>query len=245
MSVPPRADSLASRLAGIHAAIAEAATRAHRDPAGVRIVAVTKGVGVDRIREALALGLRTLGENRIQEALGKIEALRQNAPEWHLVGHLQSNKARQAAEHFAMIETIDSVRLVEALAGRARVPLDVLIEVNVAEEAHKTGARPAEVDAIVQAITMSGRLRLLGLMAIGPLLGGPQAARPIFRRLRSLRDDLRQRSSLELPELSIGMTDDFRVAVEEGATMLRLGRALFASSPDLGAANLGPGAPLK
>ena len=245
MSVQARADSLASRLAGVHAAIAEAAARAHRDPAGVRIVAVTKGVGVDRIRDALALGLRTLGENRIQEALPKIEALRQSAPEWHLVGHLQTNKARQAAEHFAMIESIDSLRLVEALTARARAPLDVLIEVNVAEEPQKTGARPADVDAIVQAITASGRLRLLGLMAIGLLQGGPEAARPVFRRLRSLRDGLRQRVSLELPELSMGMTDDFQVAVEEGASMLRLGRALFASSPDLGAANLGPGAPLK
>jgi PLP dependent protein len=235
--------SIAARLDGVRAAIAQAADRAGREPDSVRIVAVTKGVTLEPIREALALGLRTLGENRVQEALAKIEALAAQSPEWHLVGHLQTNKARQAAEHFSMIESVDSVRLVEALAARARRPLEVLIEVNVAEEPQKTGARRADVDAIVRAITESGPLRLQGLMTIGPLEGGLEAARPVFKRLRTIRDDLRQRFSLELPELSMGMSGDYPAAVEEGATMLRLGRVLFAASQDRGEASLGPGAP--
>ena len=246
MSRPAPDGSIAARLSAVKAAIAQAAERVGRDPGSVRIVAVTKGVGLEPIREALALGLRTLGENRVQEALAKIEALADESPEWHLVGHLQSNKARQAAERFSMVQSIDSVHLVEALAARAQRPLDVLIEVNAGEEPRKTGARPAEIDAIMRAITASPRLRLLGLMAIGPLQGGPEAARPVFRRLRSIRDDLRQRFSLELPELSMGMSEDFPVAVEEGASMLRLGRVLFAASPDRVQASLGPGAlPLK
>jgi len=246
LSRPAPDGSIAARLSAVKAAIAQAAERVGRDPGSVRIVAVTKGVGLEPIREALALGLRTLGENRVQEALAKIEALADESPQWHLVGHLQSNKARQAAERFSMVQSIDSVHLVEALAARAQRPLDVLIEVNAGEEPRKTGARPAEVDAIVRAITASPRLRLLGLMAIGPLQGGPEAARPVFRRLRSIRDDLRQRFSLELPELSMGMSEDFPVAVEEGASMLRLGRVLFAASPDRVQASLGPGAlPLK
>ena len=246
MSRPAPDGSIAARLSAVKAAIARAAERVRRDPGSVRIVAVTKGVGLEPIREALALGLRTLGENRVQEALAKIEALADESPQWHLVGHLQSNKARQAAELFSMVQSIDSVHLVEALAARAQRPLDVLIEVNAGEEPRKTGARPAEVDAIVQAITASPRLRLLGLMAIGPLQGGAEAARPVFRRLGSIRDDLRQRFSLELPELSMGMSEDFPVAVEEGASMLRLGRVLFAASPDRVQASLGPGAlPLK
>ena len=246
MSRPAPDGSIAARLSAVKAAIAQAAERVGRDPGSVRIVAVTKGVGLEPIREALALGLRTLGENRVQEALAKIEALADESPQWHLVGHLQSNKARQAAELFSMVQSIDSVHLVEALAARAQRPLDVLIEVNAGEEPRKTGAPPAEVDAIVRAITASPRLRLLGLMAIGPLQGGAEAARPVFRRLRSIRDDLRQRFSLELPELSMGMSEDFPVAVEEGASMLRLGRVLFAASPDRVQASLGPGAlPLK
>lgn len=238
-----RTASIAERLTGVRAAIAEAAERGRREPDSVRIVAVTKGVSLESIQEALALGLRTLGENRVPEALAKIEALAAQSPEWHLVGHLQTNKARQAAEHFRMIESVDSVRLVEALATRAPRPLEVLIEVNLAEEPQKTGARPADVDAIVRAITGSRPLRLRGLMTIGPLQGGPEAARPVFKRLRSLREELRQRFSLELPELSMGMSEDFPVAVEEGATMLRLGRVLFAASLDRGEASLGPGAP--
>jgi PLP dependent protein len=235
-------DPIEGRLEVIRAAIAVAAQRGLRDPATVRIVAVTKGVPVERLRVALALGLRTLGENRVQEALPKIKALKAPAPEWHFIGHLQTNKARQVAEHFAMVQSIDSIRLVAALEERVTASMDVLIEVNAAEETGKTGALPKAVDAIVTAVLASGRLRLKGLMTIAPMQGGADAARPVFRRLRVMRDDLRHRFSLDLPELSMGMSDDFPVAVEEGASMLRLGRALFASSPDRGAVNLGSGA---
>ena len=194
MSRPAPDGSIAARLSAVKAAIAQAAERVGRDPGSVRIVAVTKGVGLEPIREALALGLRTLGENRVQEALAKIEALADESPQWHLVGHLQSNKARQAAERFSMVQSIDSVHLVEALAARAQRPLDVLIEVNAGEEPRKTGARPAEVDAIVRAITASPRLRLLGLMAIGPLQGGPEAVRLGRHVSHDLGEDERRRA---------------------------------------------------
>jgi pyridoxal phosphate enzyme (YggS family) len=233
----------------VRAEIADACARAGRSPEEVSLVGVSKTHPPEAVAAAVRAGLRDVGENRVQEAASKIPAVRQLldvAPTWHLVGHLQTNKARQAVESFSMIESVDSVRLVEALSARARRRLEVLIEVNLTGEASKTGAPPDEVEAIVRAIGGSRNLRLQGLMAIGPLKGGPEAARPVFRRLRSMRDDLRQRFSLELPELSMGMSEDYPVGVEEGASMLRLGRVLFAASLDRGEASLHRGAsPLK
>jgi PLP dependent protein len=214
------------RLERVREAIAAAAARAGRDPADVRIVAVTKGVEVDRIREAIALGLRTLGENRVQEAMLKIDALRAERCEWHLIGHLQTNKAR-FADAFQLVQSVDSLRLVQALEQRLSRRLDVLVEVNVALDPQKTGAMPADVDAIMVAILRGEHLRCRGLMTIAPIDAPPPAVRTVFRRLRELRDELEHRHDLPLPELSMGMTDDFQLAVEERATMLRLGRALF------------------
>jgi PLP dependent protein len=219
--------SLRDKLETIRQTIARSAARAGRDPGEVTIVAVTKTFPVARIREAMALGLRIFGENRVQEAIPKINEIGTEAVSWHLIGHLQSNKAKWIEGRFSMVESVDSVGIVEALGRRLQSPLDVLIEVNVGEEAQKTGALPADLPAIAAAVTGQPQLRLQGLMTIAPLTPDPEKARPAFRRLRALRDETAQRLSMPLPILSMGMTDDYAVAVEEGATMLRLGRALF------------------
>lgn len=219
--------SVAVNLERVRSRVRKSAERSHRDPESIRLVAVTKTVPVDRIREALALGLRTFGENRVQEAIPKIEALRAEECEWHLIGHLQRNKVKEIAGHFAMVQSVDSVRVVEALGERVHHALDVLIEVNVGEEPQKTGAPPADVTLMAEAIARYPTLRLRGLMTIAPLRPDPESVRPYFRKLRLLRDQLQDRIGRPLPELSMGMTDDFPAAIEEGATMLRLGRALF------------------
>jgi PLP dependent protein len=218
---------LAENLKHVREEIASSAERARRDPGEVTLVAVTKGFPVARIREAIALELRTLGENRVQEAVAKIDELGTEEATWHLIGHLQSNKVRFIEGRFSMIQSIDSRGIVEALGRRVQGPVDLLIEVNVAEEPQKTGAAPAELRAIAEAIKPHRQLRLRGLMTIAPMTPEPERVRPVFRRLRALRDDASQRLGIPLPVLSMGMTDDYQIAVEEGATMLRLGRALF------------------
>lgn len=221
------AASLSENLAAVRRRIAQSAERGGRDPVEVTLVAVTKTVPIERIREAIALGLHVLGENRVQEALPKIEEIGTTEATWHLIGHLQSNKVRFIEGHFVMLQSTDSVGLVEALGKRVHTPLDVLVEVNVAEEPQKTGALPSEVAAIASAIQRFPALQLQGLMTIAPLADDPEDVRPVFRKLRALRDETSQRLGQPLPVLSMGMTDDYPVAVEEGATMLRLGRALF------------------
>ena len=225
-------DALASRLAQVRKRLVAAARRAGRAPEDVTLVAVTKGVGVAQVREALALGLRDLGENRVQEALPKI-ALLGAGPRWHLVGHLQRNKARHAAEAFTLIHSVDSLRLGETLARHAERlgrEVRVLLQVNVAREPQKYGFASEEVVAAARAARGWTGVRVLGLMTIAPLAPDPEAVRPVFRALRALRDRVRE----VLPDaehLSMGMTDDFEVAVEEGATRVRIGRALFGERP--------------
>jgi PLP dependent protein len=219
--------SVAENLEQVRSTILDHAARAGRDPAGVTLVAVTKTVPLARIREAMAAGLSVLGENRVQEALPKIEQLGTAGLDWHLIGHLQRNKVRFIDGAFTMVQSVDSIGLVEALDRRIQAPLQVLLEVNVAEEAQKTGALPSDAEAIVRATAASSRLRLRGLMTIAPQSANPEDARPVFRRLARLRTELAARLEIALPVLSMGMTDDYGVAVEEGATMLRLGRALF------------------
>ena len=203
------------------------AEKAGRDPKGITIVAVTKTFPVERIREAMAVGLRTFGENRVQEAVAKIDQIGSSDTSWHLIGHLQSNKARFIQGRFAMVQSVDSVAIAEVLGRRVHDPLQLLIEVNVAQEPQKTGAPPAEVPGIVAAIQRFPQLELRGLMTVAPMVPDAQQARPAFRSLRLLRDQTSQRLGVPLPVLSMGMTEDYGVAVEEGATMLRLGRALF------------------
>ncbi len=203
--------------------IARACQRTGRDPDSVTLVAVTKGQPVEAIRAAYSAGLRHFGENRIQEAVPKIEAAKASGVEatWHLVGHLQSNKARAAAADFDVIHSVDSPRLLSRLDGAAPAPRDVLLQVNVAAEPQKQGVAPDEVEALVETAREAANLRLRGLMTIAPMVADPEDVRPVFRDLRKLAE------GVALTELSMGMTDDFEVAIEEGATLVRVGRAIF------------------
>ena len=220
-------DSLEANLHSVRQAISKSAERAGRDPGAVVLVAVTKTLPVERIREAIGLGLKQLGENRVQEALPKIEEIGPADLDWHLIGHLQSNKIKFIEGRFRMVQSVDSVGLAEALDHRLQSALDVLIEVNVAEEPQKTGALPADLSALAHAVHVARHLRLRGLMTVAPNTTDGEQVRPVFRELRSLRDTTSQQLGAPLPVLSMGMTDDFGIAIEEGATMLRLGRALF------------------
>jgi len=221
------ADSLGARLQAVRETIARSAERGGRDPSDIVLVTVTKGFPVARIREALAAGLRILGENRVQEALPKIDEIGPANIDWHLIGHLQTNKVKFIEDRFRMVQSLDSTGLAEALERRIRSPLDVLIEVNVAQEPQKTGVSVADLPVVAAAVNASEHLRLRGLMTVAPMVEDPQTIRPVFRQLRALRDTMSQQLGVALPVLSMGMTDDYAVAVEEGATMLRLGRALF------------------
>ena len=210
--------------------IAHTAVRAGRDPNSVMLVGATKGVDANRVRAAVAAGLREIGENRIQEALPKISALGPG-PRWHLIGHLQRNKARPAAEHFEVIHSIDGLATAQAVdhaAGRAGRRIAVLVEVNVAGEAMKYGVPPEAAGALVAAVGACAHLAPVGLMTVAPMTDDPETVRPVFRRLRELRDRLREEGVGQgFRELSMGMSDDFEVAIEEGATMVRIGRAIF------------------
>ena len=211
-------DEIKQRLALVREKIARI-----RNPDDLVIVAVTKGFGPETCKAALAAGLRVLGENRVHEAILKMDEV--SDAEWHLIGHLQTNKVRQAAGRFALIHSVDSVRLATELA-RIEPKQAVLLEVNVAREAQKHGADP---DRAQEVITEIARLvELQGLMAMGPTQGDPA---PAFRELRQMRDDAEQRLGKSLPVLSMGMSGDFEVAVAEGSTMLRLGQALFGPRP--------------
>jgi len=220
-------DSVGANLATVRQNIARSAERAGRDPSEVVLVAVTKTFPVERIREALAVGLRILGENRLQEALPKIEEIGPANVDWHLIGHVQTNKVKFIEGRFRMVQSLDGVALAEALDHRLESPLDVLVEVNVAEEAQKTGVLPVDLAALAGAVNGTKHLRFRGLMTVAPMVPDPEAVRPVFRQLRSLRDETSQQLGVALPILSMGMTDDYAIAIEEGATMLRLGRALF------------------
>jgi pyridoxal phosphate enzyme (YggS family) len=220
-------DSVGANLQGIRETIARSAERSRRDPQEIVLVAVTKGFSAERIREALAVGLRILGENRVQEALSKIDEIGPANVDWHLIGHLQTNKVKFIDGRFRMVQSLDSVGLTETLDRRIQSPLDVLVEVNVAEEPQKTGVVPADLPAVAAAVNAAEHLRLRGLMTVAPMVDDPEVTRPVFRQLRALRDNTSQQLGLALPVLSMGMTHDYAIAVEEGATMLRLGRALF------------------
>ena len=214
--------------------IAAAAARSGREPASVTLVAVCKTVSADRVRAAVAGGLVVLGENRVQEAAGKIPEVA--GASWHLIGPLQSNKARRAVELFDVIESVHDEDLARRLDGISRAtpgrpPFPVLLQVNVDRDAAKAGFDPGELEAAIERIDALGGLEVRGLMTIGRLAGDPEKARPTFVSLRALSERLRSRWPRLGPELSMGMTDDFEVAVEEGATIVRVGRALFGDRP--------------
>ena len=222
---------IAERVAAVRERIARAAERASRAPTDVTLVAVSKTQPAQAVRAAFAAGVRDFGENRVQEAEPKIAATGDLATaRWHLVGHLQSNKARRAAALFGLVQSIDSVQLAERLARageEAGRPVRGLVEVELAGEASKHGLPEADLLPALQALRGRPGLRLEGLMALPPLLEDPDAVRPFFRRLRALRDRALGEGLLAAGELSMGMSHDFEAAVQEGATLVRIGTAIF------------------
>jgi len=230
---------VAANVARVRERIAAAARRSGRRAEDVTLVAITKGVGPSQVLAAAAGGVTDVGESRVQEAVPKIAALRATplAPplRWHLVGHLQRNKARPAAQVFSVVHSVDGADLARALSRRIVAPpgriLDVLIQVNVAGERQKFGIAPEALPALLRELSRLPGLQVIGLMTIAPQADDPQTVRPVFSRLRGLRDDLaRLGVAPVLVHLSMGMSDDFDVAVEEGATMVRVGRAIFGRS---------------
>ena len=223
---------IADRLTEVRARIARAARSAGRDPSSVTLVAVSKTFPAAAIREAYAAGQRNFGENRVQEALQKIEAIADLDIRWHLLGHLQTNKARKAAPAFAVIQGIDSVELLrklDAAAAEAGAAPEFLIQVDLAREATKFGIPAAEVPQLFDAAAGCRAGRVVGLMTLPPAPEIPEDARPWFRQLRDLREGWLAAGvpAMMLRELSMGMSGDFEVAVEEGATIVRVGSAIF------------------
>jgi hypothetical protein len=214
-------EGLRDRINAVHECLEAAAARAHRQPEEIQLMAVTKVFPADAILEGYEAGLRDFGENYVQEFEGKaplVSGLKDIR--FHLIGHLQSNKSKKAAELFQVIHTVDSVKLARRL-NEAGTPLDVYIEVKLSEEETKSGARQAEIPAIVEAARSAGNLRLLGLMTVPPWSEDPEAGRPYFAKLREMAQQF------GLPGLSMGMSNDMEVAIEEGATCVRVGTALF------------------
>jgi pyridoxal phosphate enzyme (YggS family) len=223
---------MASRLAQVRARIEEAAARAGRSDR-VTLVAVSKTFPAERVREAHDAGQRAFGENRVQEGIWKIDSLAGDLQDvrWHLIGHLQTNKAKLAARSFDVVESVDSLRLARLLDA-ARDPelgkLPVLLEINVGGEASKAGYDPETFSAELPEIARLPNLELRGLMTVAPYADDPEHVRWVFRRLREMRDDVCETRAIEnMRELSMGMSHDYEVAIEEGATMVRIGRAIF------------------
>ena len=238
MSVEARPDAseLRARAAEVSGRIERAARRAGRDPAGVKLVAVSKTHPAALVREAAAAaGLTDFGENRVQEAEAKIEGLRADAKglRWHLIGHLQPNKARKAARLFDLIHSVDTAALVERLericAEEGREQLGVLAQVDLANEATKSGATAQELPALFEVLGRCARVRCRGLMILPPFFEDVERVRPFFRRLRALRDEWGARGAFgrEAGELSMGMSHDFETAIAEGATLVRIGTSVF------------------
>lgn len=217
------AAAIAANVSAVQARLAAAAERAGRDPRDITLIAVTKTHDAGTVALAHEAGVRHFGENRVQEARPKISLLREQGAEatWHLIGSLQTNKVNAALECFDILHAVDSERLARAISQRAKRLVPVLIEVNVAGEATKHGVNPADAGALAEAVGGLPNIDLRGLMTVAPQVDDPEDVRPVFRRLRELRD------ALGLRELSMGMTDDFEVAIEEGSTMVRVGRAIF------------------
>lgn len=224
-------EQLASNLTHVRSAMAEAARKAERTAEEITLVAVSKTVALELVQMAYNLGVRNFGENRVQDALPKIAEFHPPELRWHMIGHLQSNKANKVIGPFACVQSVDSLHLAQSLnrhAGEHGIQLPILLQVNVAGEASKEGLSPVETPAIARQILALPHLEVQGLMTIAPLVQDPEEVRLVFRELRTLRDQLRN----TLPQsawqhLSMGMTDDYRIAIEEGATIVRVGRAIF------------------
>ena len=221
--------SLPERLSSVQQRIASACERAGRNPDSVTLVAVTKAVPPELVNEAARLGVTLLGENKVQEAKAKIP-LCSGRLRWHFIGHLQTNKCRDAVELFEMIQSVDSLHLAEEINRRAeqagkRIP--ILLEINLVGEASKFGYRPEQALAELPALNALTRLEIHGLMSVPPWTPEPETIRTVFRRMNRLKAECEQILGAPLPHLSMGMSGDFEVAIEEGATMVRIGTALF------------------
>ena len=229
-AMPPEITSIATNLERVRERVARAAKRAGRHTQEITIVAVSKTFPPEAIRAAYDAGLQHFGENRVQEFEAKQSKLADIDAVWHFVGHLQSNKARRAAHLFDHIDAVDTLSLakkldLDAAAERKRLP--ILIEVHLGDERSKSGVAEAELSTLAESLLPLPHLELRGLMAVPPYFDDAERARPYFRKLRELRDDLSRRINQALPVLSMGMSHDFEVAIEEGATEIRLGNALF------------------
>lgn len=226
-------EALRRRYETVCGRIAVAAGKSNRDVSDIKVIAISKTHPVSTIRGAIEAGITDLGENRVQEAEAKILELGHHAVNWHLVGHLQPNKARRAVRLFDCLHSLDSMALASRLQRicfeEKRDELAILIQVDLGGEQSKSGVVEADLTLVVEAVANSSRLRLIGLMTLPPFFDNPERARPYFRRLRELRDALKSQGHFGSGpgELSMGMTNDFEVAVEEGATMLRIGTAIF------------------
>ncbi len=212
-----------SNIDSVRERIRQACQRSGRSPTEVTLIAVTKTVAPEAIETAFGAGIHNLGENRVQEAEKKVKALSMLDPKpvWHMIGHLQSNKVNLALEIFDIIQSLDSVRLAQLISQRAGKKIPVLLEVNVAGEQTKSGFSLERIIPAFESISQLPNLEVKGLMTIAPLADDPEKVRPVFKKLRLLAD------AFHLEHLSMGMTDDFEIAVEEGATMVRIGRAIF------------------
>jgi pyridoxal phosphate enzyme (YggS family) len=220
------ASEISDRLEQVRSHIADAVRRAGRAPESVRLVLASKTQPHAAVAAAYAAGARDFGENYVQEAIAKRSALGPLDIRWHLIGHLQTNKARAAVQTFDLIQTLDNQRLAAALFRLHPSPLmPVLVEINLAGETEKSGVEPKGAEALINSV--QDQVDVQGLMAIPPATVAPEASRPFFRQLRELRDRLAAATGLALFELSMGMTDDFAVAILEGATIVRVGRAVF------------------
>lgn len=216
--------------------IVSACSKINRDPAEITIVAVTKNRSPAQIKEAIGAGIYDIGENRVQEAAVKFKdlqpAISDSQLRWHMVGHLQTNKVKETVKMFVCIQSVDSLRLAEEInkqAAKMGKVQNIMLEVKTSPEATKFGLKPQEVLATTQGLTRFKNLKILGLMTIAPWFDDAEQARPYFRQLRQLRDEINSSSAIgyRMADLSMGMTDDFTVAIEEGSTMVRLGRAIF------------------
>ena len=233
----PSEDELGRRRQEVLSRIAGAARRRGRDPGEVALLAVTKGHPAELVLRAAAAGFALFGENRVAEGAGKIGAVRERFPDlaWRLIGPLQTNKAKAALQYFSAIESLDRERLaarLETLLAAEGRRMPVLLEVNVGLEATKSGVAPGGAEALARAAAACPHLEVRGVMAVPPYDDDPERSRPYFREVREIRDRIQERLGTPLPELSIGMSHDFEVAVEEGATEVRIGTALFGARQD-------------
>lgn len=224
-------ERMAANIAHVRTIIAEAALRGGRAPNEITLVAVSKTMPVELVQMAYNLGVTDFGENRVQEALPKIAAFHPQGLRWHMIGHLQSNKAGKVVSSFDCVHSVDSLHLAQTLnrhAAELGKRLPVLLQVNVSGEASKEGMSPAEALGLAQQFVTLPHIQVEGLMTIAPLVEDAEQVRPVFREMRLLRDQLRAKlPSNSWQHLSMGMTDDYRVAIEEGATIVRIGRAIF------------------